>query len=1618
MKKKIIGMLLTFFMAVGLIANISSAQTIADLTSIAHNNLGQFLNMSIGTMTNGSQGTPSKNRAWYCLYEQSKGGNGTRMNTAIVDLGRTGINSVESTSSSYGYVSLTTSNGNADLAAQVIYLAAKSYMNNERTGGGTQTAPYKHAMMYYISAYANSIKAAGLFNAGLNAGTAAYNEHISRYNSWAITEAQNYVNSTKSYAFSDQSVKDAQTIIEDGEWMFVGPYRIQKEGGSGGGLSSSITSVVVEGENGATYSPDGWAVNPNAGSVAGGIELPNGQSFYLAFRSNKPDSVKKVTVRRRVTGGLRARFVFCDSDGGQDLGIYGGEFSGSSEGEITLPGVPYSTIKIVKKDEDTGALLPDDVQVIAYLEGVGYVRGNNYVDNKEEATVFTSKNGVINVNNLSKTGNYTIYEIGNSNPGYLEVSLENPIKIAEATVDRIGQVVNRDATNKSVVDFAITKIDQDSKKAMPNIGFVVQYEPTGEYVINGEYGEEATFTKDISEATTYITDSQGYAKVNNLSKRGKYLIYEVINPHFGYQEVSYEQPKLVGEYNATGLGVEIGTAEVKITALNKRIYVKLSGYVWEDWIYQKNSIRNYLWNIDNDDANDERVANVNVILKKADGTIIDTRTTTTILNTDGEMEDGAYLFGDYLRDPSAKKILIEDLRGGWIEFEYNGMSYASVPLGDAELKSTLEEAGVEVSDETINERGSKATDEVWRAQNFTDNFAVIENNQAISKDGQKITSLEYSREQPYTSKLIYGEANNLKYGYEGQNYPISGMYDKYKVIANTKDANPNKLLGQDITIDQILTTGIEEVKYINLGLEQREMPDLNVTNDVYNAIVSINGYGHIYQYGYHRADETISNKPNVDVKFGTERGSQSYIRGLYESDYHYDGNPEEELEVYITYRLDITNEASNIVTRVNEISNYYDKNFGIVKIGSGINENGEIVGDDDLDWVIDDNFTDDEYARVVIYPGSEYVVEAQSSQYIYVQYSLDKETLGSILFDAGGESPTEQIMLQNVAEVDSYSSYRSVADAEENVIYEGIDWDSNPGNVTPDSIETFEDDTDKAPGMILEIVNPRTISGTVFEDYTPPETQTGEERIDIEAGLGNGIFNTAEGDTTIEGVTVTLMNVSVNADGTRTETPAQKYDEETGGWEDITATTNPDGNFTLDGFIPGNYVLRYTWGDEGYSIKDYKATVYREEDRQNRKDWYLYEYGTSFDEKTRYSDALDNYETRKAIDGAYETTYTEDPNVPTMMNSTTPDIEFGVELNDIYQAYQGETPGNRYGITTGDNNHIVFNIPKMDFGIVERARQIIDIYKRVSHINITLANGMVLVDSDIIETDGNYELEEGTRYVTFMPEKDTTSGGNGFVRAEIDNELIQGATLTITYEIVVENKSEVDYDYQRYYEYGEANPDRLIRIIPSGVYDYIDSEMVAEQNSGWEIITDKSTYGEELRNPTMLENYYYQEYKRIETEGGQVKTTIGYEEFLEQYSEAILEWNETNVTEARRSRLENFTMLNNTGDLETLPIDPGGTRTVDLVASKRLTNTDEIELDNHVEIVEVKREEGIETGRIVTPATSSLYNAGETVTITGPTGENNNYTPYIILGISSLVIVVAGIIFIKKKIIG
>ena len=162
------------------------------------------------------------------------------------------------------------------------------------------------------------------------------------------------------------------------------------------------------------------------------------------------------------------------------------------------------------------------------------------------------------------------------------------------------------------------------------------------------------------------------------------------------------------------------------------------------------------------------------------------------------------------------------------------------------------------------------------------------------------------------------------------------------------------------------------------------------------------------------------------------------------------------------------------------------------------------------------------------------------------------------------------------------------------------------------------------------------------------------------------------------------------------------------------------------------------------------------------------------------------------------------------MDSKTPAMSFSVEYETT--------------ITDGNDDKVEFIVKNVDFGIVERAKQLMDISKRVSAFKITLANGQVLMDAEVTE-DG--KLKGSHSNLSYMGPTNTNGiNVNGILRAELDSELIEGATVEVTYAIKVTNVSEKDYDSPNYYLYGNKKGAQLIKNSVTGVIDYLDGKIV------------------------------------------------------------------------------------------------------------------------------------------------------------------------------------------------
>lgn len=874
-------------------------------------------------------------------------------------------------------------------------------------------------------------------------------------------------------------------------------------------------------------------------------------------------------------------------------------------------------------------------------------------------------------------------------------------------------------------------------------------------------------------------------------------------------------------------------------------------------------------------------------------------------DNDGEGFNGITV---YLRDKNGNEIkrtttselgLYSEINGGeyqfvdvdldaiqkgeyYVEFEYCGLRYQSVAA------------------KLTQNNGSKAIDTATR--NVLDSkFTSVDGNGTQSLNINGVT-VNYNNTANYSSSIK----------------DCSGC----NVYARTNEAGFN--------IYNSFTPGTEEIRYVNLGLFKKAQTDYSLMQDLYNVRVSVNGFSHIYRYGSVRYtnngnDVNADSSWNVGVKFQKNNGT--YKRAIYTADAEYEApnHKDNELKVYVTYKIAVNNE-STYLGRINSIVDYADKNFDMIAAGTAIDDKDNITGN--LQYGNKQEYND-KYSKYVIDINTE--LTPGQAKFVYVQFQLNREAVLKIV--------NNQEVLNNVAEINSYTTFK---DNNTQTPVAVVDKDSVPANITVGKIDTYEDDTDAATSLKLELKNARSIVGTVFVDNATVNKDN--ER------LGNGVYD--NGEATVAGVKVRLDEIGKDD---------SSYDGERISKE---VTTDENGNFKIEGYIPGNYNLTYTWGNKTYKVQYYKGTIYDESRDQNDKEWY------KKDVNTRKTDALDNIDTRKTIDAemrkitrnnaedeinkAYEGT--SDVIKTTSMDSKTPAMSFSVEYDTT--------------ITDGNDDKVEFIVRNVDFGIVERAKQLMDISKRVSAFKITLANGQVLMDAEVTE-DG--KLKGSHSNLSYMGPTNTNGiNVNGILRAELDSELIEGATVEVTYAIKVTNVSEKDYDSPNYYLYGNKKGAQLIKNSVTGVIDYLDGKIVFVPDNTWE----------------KKENTFIEEVNASE------KGNTDYLNSIKTYYTSKLQKD----------------------------LAPGESNEVTLKASKLLTSSEDNTFDNKTEIVDVTRKDGDITGTPVKVTWNNgkfffdTDNAEKTVIIPS-TGENRNYVLPTAIGIIAVAIVGVGVFFIKKYVV-
>lgn len=389
------------------------------------------------------------------------------------------------------------------------------------------------------------------------------------------------------------------------------------------------------------------------------------------------------------------------------------------------------------------------------------------------------------------------------------------------------------------------------------------------------------------------------------------------------------------------------------------------------------------------------------------------------------------------------------------------------------------------------------------------------------------------------------------------------------------------------------------LRYMNLGLEDRAKADVALYKDLQTAITTINGKTEVYEYNG-RTNDTQDKNP-LEIY-----NNEEYSHPLKEEDINYQGtnqNGNGQLEIITKYKYTIKNQGEAVLA-VTEMIDYLDtEHYTYYTSYIGDKDGNPITYLTDIGTIQNNYVTkytnngSTNMGKTSIYNSSKYQkanningytsiylqipeqrLASGEEMYIYIEAKLGKnggtaqELLQEILNNNTIGVNQEILRTQNYAEILSYKTYYSTNTADTRTFGQ-IDKDSALGDLTTQRVNLgqYEDDESRAPGAIYTLTESRSLSGIVYEEQTSKTLQIGQTRQTTNDGKYKEEY------TRISGVRVELCEIDENNKLTVRQT----------------TTTNENGEYSFEKYIPGDYVIRFTYGGQynsNYSAVEYRST--------------------------------------------------------------------------------------------------------------------------------------------------------------------------------------------------------------------------------------------------------------------------------------------------------------------------------------------------------------------------------------------------------------------------------------------
>ncbi len=650
-------------------------------------------------------------------------------------------------------------------------------------------------------------------------------------------------------------------------------------------------------------------------------------------------------------------------------------------------------------------------------------------------------------------------------------------------------------------------------------------------------------------------------------------------------------------------------------------------------------------------------------------------------------------------------------------------------------------------------------------------------------------------------------------------------------------------------------------------------------NDYTNAIKDNNGKINLAKQYADSQQGIYINRLNAQYYY-----NKYYDRPIKQSEYMGQRN----LEVEIKYRITVYNLSQSLETQITEVVDYYDDSLQLTS--AVVNTNGKNISKDKSSAV-----SESIYGQVTekSFPGFNKVyIRLQNKQLatgegitIDLTYKVKRMAL------QGFEGYINIGEKTNIAEINGYKTYYSANTSTPNrhgaiignntTVAGLVDVNSTPGNLETieeitNGVINFEDDSDKTTATL-----------TITDDPTPPDPNTPIDSTNIisgcvwedaktgKASLGNGIRDS--GEKGIAGVKVALCKKYERNDSTQQAAGDEKlgwikeYNDKRYNKEYIYKsvadeyTTGKDGKYSFEVKESGDYYVLFGYGlddatvltnDEdnetnkilgktgsntkSYNGQDYKSTIFQA-GFENGYDIENVDYDKSLNE-AHVSKAIDDWARVEEVNkySKIQTNHIAEvlaspTKVPTYLGE-----QYG---SDLMGRLVDELTTNTWKIAKTQKIKIEGRrggekIENVDLGLVERPITQLQITNNVENVKVTLSDGSIVFDAtQTAEAKGN-EIKN----VIWKSNRSTTKGiTGGFIQLYLDEELMYGATIQITYKMQINKLNDyVEYEGLEYYAKGRTNSGIKVESKAKKLVCYIPNKMQFNktQSGDWNSITD------------------------------------------------------------------------------------------------------------------------------------------------------------------------------------